>query len=74
MTEWGGEYGLSREIRQSRRKLSNQARYQQEQRWFPYPFTVKLNTDFSAVGKAVPMTPSGNGIGQSSRTGQRSDD
>jgi len=63
MTEWGGEYGLSREIRQSRRKLSNQARYQQEQRWFPYPFTVKLNTGFSAVGKTVPMTPSSNGIG-----------
>jgi len=53
MTEWGGEYGLSREIRQSRRKLSNQARYQQEQRWFPYPFTVNLNSGFSAVGKAV---------------------
>ena len=61
--ERGGESGLSREIRRSRRKLSNQARYQQEQRWFPYPFTVKINTGFSAVGKAEPMTPSGDGIG-----------
>ena len=59
----GGESGLSREISQSRRKLGNQVRYQQEQRGFPYLFTVNLNTGFSAVGKAVPMTPSDNGIG-----------
>jgi hypothetical protein len=63
MTERGGESGLSREIRQSRRKLSNRSRYQQEQGWYPYPFAMELNTGFSAVGKAVPMTPSGNGIG-----------
>jgi hypothetical protein len=62
-TEMGGETGLSREIRQSRRKLSNQARYQQEQGWFTYRITVKLNTGFSVVGKAVPVTPFGNGIG-----------
>ena len=62
-TERGGESGLSREIRQSRREFSDQARSQQEQRWFPYRFTVKLNTGFSTVGKAMPMTPSGNGIG-----------
>jgi hypothetical protein len=59
----GSEAGLSREIRQSRREFSDQARSQQEQRWFPYRFTVKLNTGFSTVGKAMPMTPSGNGIG-----------
>ena len=70
MTERGGESGLSDEIRRSRRKPSSQTRYRQEQKRFPYPFTVKLRTGFSAVGKAMPMTPSGNGIGLVRGNGQ----
>jgi hypothetical protein len=67
ITEWGGESGLSDEIRRSRRQPSSQTRYRQEQKLFPYPFTVKLSTGFSAIGKAMPMTPSENGIGLVSR-------